>query len=52
MKKICLMPKPRVPKFRPDLSARLTDIAEKQVLAKPQTDSNPFLNDLDRGWES
>ena len=28
------MLKPAVPKFRPDLSARLTDIAEKRVPAK------------------
>ena len=28
------MPKPRVPKFRPDLSARLKDIAKKQVPAR------------------
>ena len=28
------MLKPAAPKFRPDLSARLTDIAEKQVFAK------------------
>ena len=30
------MLKPLVSKFRPDLSARLKDIAEKQVSAKPQ----------------
>ena len=28
------MLKPHVPKFRPDISARLKDIAEKQVPAK------------------
>ena len=30
------MLKPLVPMFRPDLSARLRDIAEKQVTAKPK----------------
>ena len=30
------MLKPLVPKFRPDISARLKDIAEKQVSAKPK----------------
>ena len=33
-KKIGLMLKPPVPKFRPDLSARLEDITEKHVPAK------------------
>ena len=36
MKKIDHMLKSLVPKFRPDLSARLKDIAEKQVPAKPK----------------
>ena len=43
MKKIGHMPKPIVPKSRPDLSASVTDITEKTVPAKPK----PIVADND-----
>ena len=44
------MLKPLVPKFRPDLSAHLKDIAEKKVPAKlkPTAILNNFTPDLNR----
>ena len=52
MKKLGHMMKPLVPKFRPDLSARLKDIAEKQVPVKlkPIVGSSPSAPHLIRHW--